>query len=406
MSNAMELLSTEVCDDILNVDLESRKIVIPNTVQNLGVESDDSVRVLHFQVPRYYCEVDLSTFVIRINYKHASGAGGYYDISTPTVEENLIKFDWKVARQVVVKKGNVLFNVCFREIVDDVVNREFNTTIAILPVLEGLETGEEIVSEHIDVFEQLKYDLSLVTSSGGLSVTLAGSSGSYSATIYGVDAVVTDLDQALKDGRNVIGIASEDMDIQMANGSYYTIPAGTVFKYQNAKVFELVGEAYEFYALLDGYEFAFCFVPNVGFEGLSRPAHPVLELCISNNTQTVRYNGKALDGSELWKTVLGWVEAGQPITCYQNDMQFASAEGEIAPRSGSLFNLRMNDEGEFVFACQQDGYEYTLYIQGNAYYASAEQISSGSSYSASVVDGILLFSSGAAVSEEVLVIGG
>lgn len=160
MSNAMELLSTEVCDDILNVDLESRMIVIPNTVQNLGVESDDSVRVLHFQVPRYYCEVDLSTFVIRINYKHASGAGGYYDISTPTVEENLIKFDWKVARQVVVKKGNVLFNVCFREFTGSTVTREFNTTVATLPVLEGLEPGEELVKEHIDVFEQMLRDFS------------------------------------------------------------------------------------------------------------------------------------------------------------------------------------------------------------------------------------------------------
>ena len=145
MSNAMELLSTEVCDDILNVDLESRKIVIPNTVQNLGVESDDLVRVLHFQVPRYYCEVDLSTFVIRINYKHASGAGGYYDISTPTVEDNLIKFDWKVARQVVVKKGNVLFNVCFREFTGSTVTREFNTTVATLPVLEGLKFNEDYV---------------------------------------------------------------------------------------------------------------------------------------------------------------------------------------------------------------------------------------------------------------------
>lgn len=155
MPTAMNLLSTWVCDDILTVDLESRQISIPDTVENLGVESDDSVRVLHFQVPRQYCDVDLSTFAIRVNYKNTSGAGGSYDIADFSIEEGMIKFDWLVERPVTVRRGNVVFNVCFREIINDVVEREFNTAIATLPVLEGLETGEEIVEEHLDILEQL-----------------------------------------------------------------------------------------------------------------------------------------------------------------------------------------------------------------------------------------------------------
>lgn len=156
MPTAMDLLNNEVCDDILVVDLESRRIIIPETVTHLGVESDDSVRILHFQVPRHTCGVDLSTFAVRVNYKNTSGTGGSYDISDPTIEDDLIKFDWVVARPVTVRKGDVVFNVCFREITDDVVEREFNTTVATLPVLEGLETGNELVSEHTDVFEQLR----------------------------------------------------------------------------------------------------------------------------------------------------------------------------------------------------------------------------------------------------------
>lgn len=155
MPTAMDLLSTWVCDDILTVDLESRQINIPDTVENLGVESDDSVRVLHFQVPRQYCDVDLSTFDIRVNFKNTSGAGGSYDVANFSIEEGMIKFDWLVERPVTVKRGDVVFNVCFREIINDVVDREFNTSIATLPVLEGLETGEEIVEEHIDILEQL-----------------------------------------------------------------------------------------------------------------------------------------------------------------------------------------------------------------------------------------------------------
>ena len=142
MATALELLSNEDCDDILVVDLESRRIIIPNTVENLGVESDDSVRVLHFQVPRQYCEVDLSEFSIRINFKNTSGAGGYYDVTDVTIEDDMIKFDWLVERPVTVRRGNVVFNVCFREIIDDVVEREFNTAIASLAVLEGLQIDD------------------------------------------------------------------------------------------------------------------------------------------------------------------------------------------------------------------------------------------------------------------------
>jgi hypothetical protein len=151
----MELLSTGVWDDTLTIDLESRQIVIPEIVKNLGVESDDSVRVLRFRVPRQYCDVDLSTFAIRVNYKHTSGAGGSYDISSFSIEEGMIKFNWVVERRVTVRRGDVVFNVCFREIINEVVEREFNTSIATLPVLEGLETGEDIAEEHIDILEQL-----------------------------------------------------------------------------------------------------------------------------------------------------------------------------------------------------------------------------------------------------------
>lgn len=71
MATADEILAAEVCDDILTVDLDSRIINIPKHVTNIGVQSDDNVRKLHFRVPRYYCDVDLSSFVIRINYMNA-----------------------------------------------------------------------------------------------------------------------------------------------------------------------------------------------------------------------------------------------------------------------------------------------------------------------------------------------
>lgn len=180
MATAEELLASDLCDDILEVNLETRQIIIPDTVRNLGVESDDSVRILHFRVPRHYCEVDLSSFVIRINYKNTSGTGGVYSVSNPVVEDDTIKFDWIVARQVVIKKGDVLFNVCLREILDDVVTREFNTAIATLPVLEGLEMEEALIEPTYDYIEQLLEIIPTIKVSviaGGHRVTITDKNG-------------------------------------------------------------------------------------------------------------------------------------------------------------------------------------------------------------------------------------
>lgn len=159
MPTALELLETEICDDILVVDLESRSIIIPKNVSVLGVEADDETRILHFKVPRHYCEVDLAEFAIRVNYKNAKSEGDMYIVTDAVIEDDWITFDWVVGRHAFTKKGNVVFNVCLKDVFEGIVRREFNTTVAILPVLEGLETGEEIVEEHLDIFEQLREEL-------------------------------------------------------------------------------------------------------------------------------------------------------------------------------------------------------------------------------------------------------
>lgn len=159
MATANELLSTEACDDILVVDLESRSIIIPKTVTVLGVEADDETRVLHFRVPRYYCSVDLSEFAIRVNYRNAIGEPDLYIVTDATIDGDTISFDWVVGRHAFVKKGTVKFSVCLKDVFEGIVTREFNTTIATLPVLEGLETGEAVVDLGYDAIEQIRDEL-------------------------------------------------------------------------------------------------------------------------------------------------------------------------------------------------------------------------------------------------------
>lgn len=218
MATAEELLAQNQCDDILDVDLESRRIIIPSTVTNLGTESDSNVRVLHFRVPRHYCEIDLADFAIRINYKNTSGAGGYYNVLEQNTESDTILFDWVVARRTVSRKGDVIFNVCLQEITDGEVGREFNTTIATLPVLEGLtppdvDDGSDEVM--YDFIEQLKEHL-IIAGSGDMLSSVYDPKGMRQDIFAYVDKKIEDVLAELPNS------VTETWTFELANGSTIT----------------------------------------------------------------------------------------------------------------------------------------------------------------------------------------
>ena len=58
---------------VLEVDMNQRVIKIPGSITNIGVESDENVLHLPFEMTRYYNDIDLSTFNLRINYLNAQG---------------------------------------------------------------------------------------------------------------------------------------------------------------------------------------------------------------------------------------------------------------------------------------------------------------------------------------------
>ena len=156
MATADELLSTLDTDKTLIIDKDLRIITIPSSVKNLGVESDDDVLRLKFSMPRMYGDVDLSDFSIYINYMNAKNTGDVYIVDDKTIADDTITFSWLVGRVALAYKGNVRFIVCMKKHDDDSnVIQEYNTTIASLPVLEGLETGETIVQQYPDIIEML-----------------------------------------------------------------------------------------------------------------------------------------------------------------------------------------------------------------------------------------------------------
>ena len=153
---------------VCTIDNDFRTITIPSGLQTVGVESDEDVRRLNFQMPKQYGEVDLSEFNIRINFMNANNSGDVYAVTDKAVSGDNITFSWLVGRNALAYRGSIRFIVCLKKAdAEGVVQQEFNTTIAQLTVLEGLETTEAVVAENPDIIEQILARLDELEENGG-----------------------------------------------------------------------------------------------------------------------------------------------------------------------------------------------------------------------------------------------
>ena len=159
-------------EEICTIDNDLRTITVPSGLQTVGVESDEDVRRLNFQMPKQYHEVDLSEFNIRINFMNANNQGDVYAVTDKAISGDNITFSWLVGRNALAYRGNIRFVVCLKKAdAEGVVQQEFNTTITQLTVLEGLETTEAVVAENPDVIEQILTRLDELEENGGGSGT-------------------------------------------------------------------------------------------------------------------------------------------------------------------------------------------------------------------------------------------
>lgn len=215
MATTDELLREgEVVDSTLYIDLDSRLITIPKSITNLGVESDDEVKKLSFSIPRHYGDVDLSEFKIRINYLNTRKMGDVYQVTDALIDEENIKFSWIVGRNAFIYKGNVTFNVCLRKFENDEVIQEFNTTISTLPVLEGLETGEQAILPYTDILEQWENRLFGTADSAEQAVIDASTEQQRLITLKGSEV----LDTIAAEEQSIIDTANEQKQAIILNG--------------------------------------------------------------------------------------------------------------------------------------------------------------------------------------------
>ena len=215
MATADELLAAygNGNEETMTVNLDSRVISIPASILNLGVESDDDVKRLHFSMPRHYGEFDLSKFKFTINFENANNTGDIYpvdDLTTP--DDNTITFCWLGDRVAFEKAGKVTFNICMKMYdIDGIVVKELNTTPAILSVLKGLETSETVVENNPSLIDRVLFRLYAVEAATG-----NGQDGYYSIV------KITDTDDGVS-----ITIQNKDGETEAELKDGYTPVRGT-----------------------------------------------------------------------------------------------------------------------------------------------------------------------------------
>lgn len=144
-------------EDICVIDSDLRIIDIPEQFKVLGVENDKDVKVMQFRMPKVYKGTDLSAFNISVNYQNARGTKDRYVVTDKKVSGDQIEFSWTVGKTATVYRGYTRFIVCMRLAGSDgVIQKEFNTTLATMTVLEGLEVDNPVIEqEEKDIIAQL-----------------------------------------------------------------------------------------------------------------------------------------------------------------------------------------------------------------------------------------------------------
>lgn len=139
------------------INNELRTITVPSDMV-FGVYFDRNVQTIDFEMPRYYHDLDLSDFQIRINYVTGDFADIYL-VLDKAVTSTKIAFTWTVDIGAYVQNGGtVTFNVCLRKLDNDVLVKEFNTTVHTVRVLEGLEVepaDPEVVHDYLTQIQQI-----------------------------------------------------------------------------------------------------------------------------------------------------------------------------------------------------------------------------------------------------------
>lgn len=167
--NVAEVIATGLTEtnDKIEIDADTRTMIIPNTERIFGVMSDEKGERKYFRCKRFVGNgIDLSKLSLRIVFQNASGLetgrDKYIVTDLATDGEDYVTFSWELSRKVTAYKGIISFVVCaIKTKSDGTITNEWNTTLANGTVLEGLEANGTQEQEQVakDYYNQLEAEL-------------------------------------------------------------------------------------------------------------------------------------------------------------------------------------------------------------------------------------------------------
>ncbi len=129
---------------VLSVETD-RVINLNSSRYFLGVEGDKEVKIIRFQLDRYYCSIDLSVFKPRVNYKLSNSKEYYGEATIADFDEDYIYVEWTLDPSVTSVKGRVDFLVQLTKLDEDgSILKRYNSTMAIGRVEEGLNPEDQL----------------------------------------------------------------------------------------------------------------------------------------------------------------------------------------------------------------------------------------------------------------------
>ena len=149
---------------ICTIDAKTRVIFVPSTIVVGGVQSDKNAERIKFSCPKIVGDnLDLSKFSVRINFENVSSVDfnvsikDQYICDDVAVDGENVTFSWLIGKNAARYMGTVRFIVCaVKTDSDSNISVEWNTAIAEVPVLEGIEIDQpQIGQEEKDVINQL-----------------------------------------------------------------------------------------------------------------------------------------------------------------------------------------------------------------------------------------------------------
>lgn len=145
---------------MIKIDVDTRCWQIPKQECLLGVESDNKVKILQFELSKNeFCNgLNFTNCNCFINYKNEGNDTIPYLITDMEVQEDgTVTFTWEVSRGATIFKGNTFAILCAKKVRDDgTITNEWNSRIGSFTVSKGLEPSSSIVEvPEIDIISQL-----------------------------------------------------------------------------------------------------------------------------------------------------------------------------------------------------------------------------------------------------------